>query len=43
MRGTGCAATEGGAMATTAAGNTGKLFWVILLAVVTVIFKEIVM
>ena len=41
VRGTGCAATAGGAMTTTAAVSTGDLFWVTMLAVIMVVFKEI--
>ena len=41
MRGTGRAATAGGAMTTTAAVSIGNLFWVTMLAVVRVVFKEI--
>ena len=41
MRGTGCAATAGGAMPTTAAVSTGYLFWVTMLSVIMVVFKEI--
>ena len=37
----GCVATAGGAMPTTAAVSTGDLFWVKMLAVVMVVFKEI--
>ena len=40
--GTGCTATAGEAMATTVAVGTGELFWVTMLEVVTVVFKEIV-
>ena len=42
MKDTGCAAAAYGAMATTAAVSTNELFWVTILAVVTVVFKEII-
>ena len=41
VRGMGCAAMAGGTMTTTAAVSTGNLFWVTMLSVVMVVFKEI--
>jgi hypothetical protein len=42
VRGTGYTARAGDTMTTTATGSTVELFWLTMLAVVTVVFNEIV-